>query len=567
MNSKFSAATNGVDPDASRQSELARVLDDYLAAVEAGEVVDPNGLAAAHPQIADRLRACLSVLRVASRVEARADADAAIEPAVDARLGDFRILRMIGRGGMGIVFEAEQVSLRRRVALKVLPFAAALDLHQLRRFQIEAQAAALHHTNIVPIFSVGCERGVHYYAMQFIEGQTLADLIRDLRRLAGLDSPSAAEATGIGMSMAQELASGRLDPAPAPFAGRGSPDPARPSTEGLRSGRSAPVASRDSTRTPAYSRTIADLVQQAAEALDHAHRLGTIHRDIKPANLLVDVRGNLWITDFGLARIRADSDLTMTGDVIGTLRYMSPEQSAARRGIVDHRADVYSLGATLYELLTLHPVHDGRDRAALLHQMAFGAPTAPRADNPAIPRDLETIVLKALTKEPGARYSSAQELANDLRRFLEHRPILARRPSLWKRAEKWTRRHRTLVASSIALVALAVTAAAIIAMQARNNRRLDRIARHAQYVHDVRQAFELDAPERPPRGRPNPRSPPAGAQATRTIAASPGTTFPRGSATSGPGRSWGMRVRSTTWSSHQTARPSPPAGRMEPSGS
>ncbi|HKM53079.1 MAG TPA: serine/threonine-protein kinase, partial [Isosphaeraceae bacterium] len=332
---------------------------------------------------------------------------------------------------------------------------------------------------------------MHYYAMQFIEGQTLADLIRDLRRLSGFGEASAAEPTVAGVSLAEEIVSGRLDPSPAPLVGRGSPDPARPSAEGLRSRGPAISASPDSTRTPAYFRTVADLGLQAAEALAHAHGLGTIHRDIKPANLLVDVRGNLWITDFGLARMQADSGLTMTGDVIGTLRYMSPEQSAARRGIVDHRADVYSLGATLYELLTLHPAHDGRDRAELLHRMAFGEPMAPRAHNPAIPADLETIVLKALAREPEARYATAQDLANDLRRFLEHRTILARRPSLWKRAEKWVRRHRALVASSIAIVALAVTAAAIIAVLVRNNRRLDRITRHAQYVHDVNQAFQL----------------------------------------------------------------------------
>ena len=144
---------------------------------------------AAHPEIAERLRSCLAVLRVASRVEGECrHRRGRVDPALDNRLGDFRILRMIGRGGMGIVFEAEQVSLHRRVALKVLPFAAALDPQQLRRFQIEAQAAArLHHTNIVPIFSVGCERGVHYYAMQYIKGQTLAALIGDLRRLAGLE--------------------------------------------------------------------------------------------------------------------------------------------------------------------------------------------------------------------------------------------------------------------------------------------------------------------------------------------------------------------------------------------
>ena len=398
MSSRSSPATNGVDPDASRQSELARVLDNYLAAVEAGEVVDPDALAAAHPEIAERLRACLSVLRLASLVEARADADAAIEPAVDTRLGDFRILRMIGRGGMGIVFEAEQISLRRRVALKVLPFAAALDPHQLRRFQIEAQAAAqMHHTNIVPIFSVGCERGVHYYAMQFIDGQTLAALIHDLRGLSASGGRRAALPTVAGVSVASEIVSGRLDPAPTrslrpagesvaegravgnpfPRLDRESKAPGRVRASGRAS---SAATSHDNTRTPAYFRTIADLGLQAAEALDHAHRLGIIHRDIKPANLLVDVRGNLWITDFGLARMQADSGLTMTGDVIGTLRYMSPEQSSPRRGIVDHRADVYSLGATLYELLTLHPAHDGRDRAELLHQIGFR-----RAEGTAVP--------------------------------------------------------------------------------------------------------------------------------------------------------------------------------------
>ena len=450
MRSGLSSITNGLDPEASRQSELARVLDDYLAAIESGEAIDPEALIAAHPEIADRLRACLSVLRVASRVEVGADLGAAIDPSVDARLGDFRILRMIGRGGMGIVFEAEQLSLHRRVALKVLPFAAALDPQQLRRFQIEAQAAAqLHHTNIVPIFSVGCERGVHYYAMQFIEGQSLASLIDDLRRLSQSESPSTASCA----SLALEVASGRLDPSPAlspcPLEQRvtegrlcGTESSPRPVGEriaegwvrGIRDGRrspdpACPVVLPDSTRTPAYFRTIAHLGQQAAEALDCAHRLGIIHRDIKPANLLVDVHGNLWITDFGLARMQADSSLTMTGDVLGTLRYMSPEQASARRGIVDHRTDVYSLGATLYELLTLRPACDGRDRAEVLHRIAFGDPRPPRSDNPFIPRDLETIVLKALAKDVSSRYPTAHDLADDLRRFLEDRTIQARRPS------------------------------------------------------------------------------------------------------------------------------------------
>jgi eukaryotic-like serine/threonine-protein kinase len=522
------ATSNGTDSDAAQQSELARVLDDYLAAIEAGEMVNPDVLVAAHPDMAGRLRACISVLEAASRVEARADAAAAVEPAADTRLGDFRIRRMLGRGAMGIVFEAEQASLRRRVALKVLPFAAALDPQQLQRFQIEAQAAAqLHHTNIVPIFSVGCEGGVHYYAMQYIEGQTLAALIGDLRRLARLQVP-ACHVSAIA-SMAEEIVSGRLDPAPARGTPRAPSDSHHSSTQVLRSSESVPEAERiriapgrgpigdgiaarsvtdrrgglgsgvraraasvpNRMSTPAYIRTVAHLGLQAAEALDYAHRLGIIHRDIKPGNLLVDVRGNLWISDFGLARMQADSSLTMTGDVIGTLQYMSPEQSLARREIVDHRTDVYSLGATLYELLTLHAAREGCDRAELLHRIAFDEPRLPRIHNPLIPRDLETIVLKALARDVGQRYASARDLADDLRRFLDQRAIHARRPSVWKRAEKWARRHRTLVVSLICVATLAAMSGTIVATLARSNQRLDRLTRHGAYANEIRQAFHL----------------------------------------------------------------------------
>ncbi len=161
--------------------------------------------------------------------------------------------------------------------------------------------------------------------------------------------------------------------------------------------------------------TAAALGIQAAEALDHAHKLGIVHRDIKPANLLLDVQGNLWITDFGLARLQDDAGLTITGDLLGTLRYMSPEQALAKRGYLDHRTDIYSLGATLYELLTLRPAIDGQDRQEVLRKIAQDEPTPPRRLNPAIPRELETILLKAMSKEPGSRYATAQELADDLR--------------------------------------------------------------------------------------------------------------------------------------------------------
>jgi WD40 repeat protein len=201
---------------------------------------------------------------------------------------------------------------------------------------------------------------------------------------------------------------------------------------------------------------VANLGMQAAEALEHAHSLGIIHRDIKPANLLVDVRGNLWVTDFGLARVRADIALTMTGDVVGTLRYMSPEQAMARRAGVDHHSDIYSLGVTLYELLALRPAFGGQDREELLRQVTQEEPRSPRRFNPAIPTDLETIVLKAMAKEPIQRYATAREMADDLRRFLELKPIKARQPTVWDRALKWARRHVAVVAAAFLALLLTV---------------------------------------------------------------------------------------------------------------
>jgi tetratricopeptide (TPR) repeat protein len=322
------------------------------------------------------------------------------------------------------------------VALKVLPFAAAMDPTQLRRFQTEALAAAqLHHTHIVPVYSVGCERGVHYYAMQFIEGQTLAQAIAERRRLK--------ESQWHGL-------------------------PAREQSD---PGQDARVTPTPLSRSREFFRMAAALGIQAAEALDHAHKLGIVHRDIKPANLLLDIEGSLWITDFGLARLQDDAGLTMTGDILGTLRYMSPEQALAKRGYLDHRTDIYSLGATLYELLTSRPAIEGLDRQEVLRKIAQDEPISPRRINPAIPRELETILLKAMDKEPGSRYATAQDLADDLERFLEHKPIRARRPSLVERAAKWSRRHTVVVASAILLLVMAVAALSIsMALIARERR-------------------------------------------------------------------------------------------------
>src|SRR5262249_2618580 len=199
----------------------------------------------------------------------------------------------------------------------------------------------------------------------------------------------------------------------------------------------ATISTERSTKGPAFYRTVASLGVQAAEALEFAHQSGVVHRDVKPANLLLDAGGRVWVTDFGLARLGTDAGLTMTGDLLGTLRYMSPEQALGQRVPVDHRTDVYSLGATLYELLTLGPACGGPTRGEVRRRIALEEPRPPRRLNPAVPAELETIVLKAMAKNPAERYATAQELADDLKRFLEDKPIRARRPSLRQRAAKW----------------------------------------------------------------------------------------------------------------------------------
>jgi serine/threonine protein kinase len=421
---------------APRQDQLNDVLLAYVEAVQAGQAPDRAALLAAHPQLADDLREFFRGQDQMDHFTAALRETVTGRPAVAAsvgELGDFRLLREVGHGGMGVVYEAEQISLHRRVALKMLPFAAALDPRQLQRFRIEAQAAAqLHHTNIVPVFAVGEQRGVHYYAMQFIDGQSLAALIDELRNAA----------TPLG---------------PGPECRAGLRPPAKQGNEaGVATDALALLTTAHTGQRRDFHLTVARLGKQAAEALEHAHQMGVVHRDIKPGNLLLDDRGQLWVTDFGLAQFRSDAGLTATGEVLGTLRYASPEQCHAHPGVVDQRSDIYSLGATLYELLTLRPVFDGKDRAELLRQITFDEPLAPRALDRSIPVELETIILKAVAKNPADRYRSARELADDLGRFLEDRPILARRPSLAERAARWSRRHRSVVVSALILLAAGV---------------------------------------------------------------------------------------------------------------
>jgi serine/threonine protein kinase/WD40 repeat protein/lipoprotein NlpI len=387
------------------------------------------------------------------------------------QLGEFRILREVGHGGMGVVYEAVQESLGRHVALKILPFHKLINPTHLERFRREARAAArLHHTNIVPVFGVGEHEGVHYFAMQFIQGQGLDLVLKELKRLRGQKASGLTEGAGgsadVTASLVQGLLTGRFapplpageEPAPLDQPAQGLPEPMAvlPACSSHVSGTTAlGTSSRSGLAAQTewhYFRGVARLGVQVAEALEYAHRQGILHRDIKPSNLLLDPQGTVWVTDFGLAKTEGTDELTSPGDIVGTLRYMAPERF---RGQSEPRSDVYSLGLTLYELLTLRPAFAESDRAQMIERVLHEKPAPPRKLDRHIPRDLETVVLKAMAKEPSDRYVSAEALAEDLRRFLADRPIHARRASVAERSWRWCRRNpviATLGASVLVLL-------------------------------------------------------------------------------------------------------------------
>jgi tetratricopeptide (TPR) repeat protein len=351
------------------------------------------------------------------------------------------LLREIGRGGMGVVYEARQISLNRRVALKVLPPGLGLTPQAVQRFEREAHAAArLHHTNIVPVYATGKDDGCHYYAMELIEGQPLSDVLRDL---SGTGSNPLMDKTVTQFGEAEEKGA------------EGKPDTSA-ATSGITSLSDTQSGGRK------WFDAVARLIAEVADALEYAHGRGVIHRDIKPANLMLSSDGRLCITDFGLARVAQEPGMTVSGSLMGTPAYMSPEQIAVGRVKLDHRTDVYSLGAVLYEMLSHRRPFPGESREEVLSGILTKDPRQPRRFNPRVPLDLETICLKAMEKDPDKRYATAGEFANDLRQYLQHGLIAARRAGITKRAWKLVRRHPVVATATGAAVLLTVAAVIVV---------------------------------------------------------------------------------------------------------
>jgi hypothetical protein len=458
---------NRVSPSLGNDPILNDLIEEVASQLQAGKAVDLEAYARKHPDYAEQLRQLLPAVQVLADLGSAkaagvgsANTLAGWLPAVGGRLGDYRIRRPIGRGGMGVVYEAEQVSLGRRVALKVLPVEAARDGRVLARFQRESRAAAqLHHSNIVPVFEVGQQGNVSFYAMQYIEGQPLDQVIQELQQLrAASGGPACRDTARAAGAGARSLLTGPFEPAPSRDATRDAqPEPGEPQPAAAPAPPTPAARSEPSERSlvawddPRYCRQVARMGLQVAEALAYAHGRGVVHRDIKPSNLLLDRAGIVWVSDFGLAKTQEQA-LTETGDLVGTVRYMAPERFG---GVCDVRADVYALGLTLYELLVLQPAFDGQDRLHLVEQIGRQEPARLRTLDPRIPRDLETLVMKAIEKDPRRRYASADDLAEDLRRFLADEPILARRIGPVERLGRWGRRNPLVAALSAAVVLVA----------------------------------------------------------------------------------------------------------------
>ena len=480
---------------------------DFVERIRRGEHPSISEYAAEYPALAEEIGELFPTIAKMEQLKRErspaSEGGSPLDGKVPPELGDFHLLHEIGRGGMGIVYEAEQRSLRRRVAVKVLPQSSLLRPRQLQRFEREAQTAAkLHHTNIVPVFGVGAEGNYHFIVMQLISGVGLDEVlarIADLRSGAsdqsGVvprsdtgDSTGKAEelAGAVAMMLSQDLqhvVDSRDVDASVTHHTKAETDieHTRFSAPTLSEASIGEAASADELAPeelpapgdPIYRCNVARIGVQTAEALEYAHGRGVLHRDIKPANLILDRRGVVWVSDFGIAKAMEEDSVSRTGDIVGTLRYMAPERL---EGKADARSDIYALGLTLYEMLALKPAYEDSAASALLRRISQESPPPLGVVVPGIPRDLETIVMKAIAREPAHRYANAGEMAEDLRRFLEDRPIHARRVSGVERLWRWCRRNRvvaSLAAVTLSLLVLVAVLASAGYIQARlANRRV-----------------------------------------------------------------------------------------------
>lgn len=506
------------ESDSQFESPLDRIAAEYVDRWRRGERPAWTEYSERYPELADEIRLVFPALIVMERARPEGDetldaelagvdsnADRRIPRRIE-RLGDYRVLREIGRGGMGIVYEAEQLSLGRRVALKILPPQAVLDERHLQRFLREARAAGrLHHTNIVPVFGVGESDGTYYYVMQYIRGRGLDEVLREIRRLRPNDAEQRRFADRSTRSLpgpgaAQRPSSpgmlnepDKVDEAEKSSAGNGGKGELSVATATAHSPDATAVPHDDSPLSRGGTRyylNVARIGAEVAEALGYAAAQGVLHRDIKPSNLLIDAQGTVWITDFGLAKASDSDDLTNTGDILGTLRYLAPERL---RGEIDLRGDLYSLGITLYELLALRPAFAEPDRHRLMSRILEQEPTPLRKIDSSIPVDLETIIHKAVAKDPAHRYQTAEAMASDLRQFIADRPIGARRVHLLERSWRWCRRNRMVASLTGVVLALLV---AVIALQAVSNWRVQRETRDKEHALRIAQENELLARQR-----------------------------------------------------------------------
>jgi len=367
------------------------------------------------------------------------------------RLADFEVLSELGRGGMGVVYRARQISLDRDVALKVLPHFVRHGRSAVERFRHEAQAAArLNHANVVPIYAQGEHEGHYFYAMKLVRGDSLDGVIQSKPQL--LSSTHAARSSTTLGGFSWRL--GQRSDAASAAEGLEPPPRSEVSDVGTISEIEQPAP--PTGRSLEDYRHIASLLAGVADGLAHAHAEGVVHRDVKPHNLILGEDHRLYITDFGLARLADQPHLTLSGEVMGTPSYLSPEQARGEVGGISYQTDIYSLGVTMYEITTGRRPFDGESREQIIRAVCEKEPTPPRQIVSDIPRDLETICLRAMRKEPSGRYPTAEAFADDLRRFAEGRPILSRRVTFPERAIKWVRRHQAISLAAAAGFALVI---------------------------------------------------------------------------------------------------------------